>query len=149
MTFDVSAELKAQIAKEDDTHRRNMLMLLLGVLEANIAGMDRLSKKIDDLRGDEQALRTAVLNGHEATHHAHHDWIAERMAGNCREACDWAEKKRLEEIDEAKQAKETTKADKRAVRDAAIRQVITIFVSITLGGVMALLALNGLSVTLK
>lgn len=142
MTFDVSAELKAQIAKEDDTHRRNMLMLLLGVLEANIAGMDRLSKKIDDLRGDEQALRTAVLNGHEATHHAHHDWIEERMQQNCHEACAWAEKKRLEEVEADKTAKETVIADRRTMRNSVIQQAVTIFLSLCMGGASAVIALN-------
>ena len=39
MGFDVATELKSQINDENDPARRNMLMLLLGVLEANIAGL--------------------------------------------------------------------------------------------------------------
>lgn len=149
MSFDVASELKAEIARENDKDRRTVFMLLLGVLEANTEGMNKLSRKIDDLRSDEQSLRTAVLNGHEARHHLHHDWIEERMAKSCDEACDWAEKKRLAEIEDEKQDKENAKADKRTARDAAIRQFVTVMVSIALGGVAALLALNNLSVTLK
>ena len=51
--------------------------------------------------------------------------------------------------DDEKQAKENAKADKRTARDAAIRQFVTVMVSIALGGVAALLALNNLTVTLK
>lgn len=142
MSFDVAAELKIQIAKEDDGNRRNILMLLLGVLEANIEGMNRLSRKLDDLRNDEQSLRTAVLNGHEARHHVHHDWVEERMNSSCAEACEWAESKRLEEIDDKKSAKETEKADHRAVRNSVIQQVIAIALSLAMGGAAAVIAMN-------
>ena len=161
-SFDVAAELKSQINDENDPARRNMLMLLLGVLEANIAGIDRLSKKIDDLSSDEKALRSAVLNGHENVHHAHHEWIAvqidrtketetirtwalRRMASTCESGCEWAEKKRLEEIEAEKAALADAKADKRVAREAIIRQVVTVLTSLAIGGVMALTAINGLT----
>lgn len=148
--FDVASELKAQLANEDDKDRRTMLLLLLGVFEANMAGMDALARKIDALRNDEQGLREAVLNGHEAVHHAHHEWTAEqmgktketdairswairRMASTCETGCEWAETKRLEELEAAKTAKADAAADKRTARNAAINQGVTIIVSILLG----------------
>jgi hypothetical protein len=146
MSFDVAAELKAKIARENDEDRRTTLMLLLGVFEANLSGLDVLSKKIDALRSDEQSLRAAVLNGHAENHDRDHEfvggliqhrdaaaeerrWIRERMGSNCAEACTWAEKKMLDEEAAAKTAVEDAKADKRTARDALIRLVVTAIVS--------------------
>lgn len=146
MPFDVAAELKSEIAKEDDKDRRTLLMLLLGVLEANMEGLAAIGKKIDNLLSDEQALRATVLNGHAENHDRDHEfigllfqhreaaaeerrWIRERMGSNCAEACDWAEKKMRDEQDAAKTAAEDAKADKRAARDALIRLVVTAVVS--------------------
>lgn len=150
MAFDVAAELKARIAKENDEDRRTTLLLLLGVFEANLAGIETLSKKIDALRSDEQGLREAVLNGHSDRHDEHHDWIAtqidraketevirtwalRRMASTCETGCEWAETKRLEEIEAAKTAKADAAADKRQARNAAINQAVTIIISLLLG----------------
>lgn len=138
MAFDVAAELKSEIAKEDDKDRRTLLMLLLGVLEANIEGMAAIGKKIDSLISDEQALRATVLNGHAENHDRDHEfvgllfqhreaaaeerrWIRERMGSNCAEACGWAEQKMRDERDAEKTAIEDAKADRRAARDAIIR----------------------------
>lgn len=138
MAFDVAAELKAKIARENDEDRRTTLLLLLGVFEANLAGLDVLSKKIDALRGDEQALRQTVLNGHAENHDRDHEfigqmfshrdamaeerrWIRERMGSNCAVACTWAEQKMRDERDAEKTAIEDAKADRRAARDAIIR----------------------------
>lgn len=146
MPFDVAAELKSEIAKEDDKDRRTLLLLLLGVLEANMEGLAAIGKKIDNLISDEQALRATVLNGHAENHDRDHEfigllfqhreaaaeerrWIRERMGSNCAEACDWAEKKMRDEQDAAKTAAEDAKADKRAARDALIRLVVTAVVS--------------------
>ena len=146
MAFDVAAELKSEIAKEDDKDRRTLLLLLLGVLEANMEGLAAIGKKIDNLISDEQALRATVLNGHAENHDRDHEfigllfqhreaaaeerrWIRERMGSNCAEACDWAEKKMRDEQDAAKTAAEDAKADKRAARDALIRLVVTAVVS--------------------
>lgn len=146
MPFDVAAELKSEIAKEDDKDRRTLLLLLLGVLEANMEGLAAIGKKIDSLISDEQALRATVLNGHAENHDRDHEfigllfqhreaaaeerrWIRERMGSNCAEACDWAEKKMRDEQDAAKTAAEDAKADKRAARDALIRLVVTAVVS--------------------
>ena len=140
MAFDVAAELKAKIARENDEDRRTTLLLLLGVFEANLAGLDVLSKKIDALRSDEQALRSTVLNGHAENHDRDHEfvgllfqhreaaakerrWVRERMGSNCAEACGWAEQKMRDEKDAEKTALEDAKADKRAARDAVIRTV--------------------------
>lgn len=141
MEFDVASELKAKIAKENDEERRTVLMLLLGVFEANIAGLDMISKKIDSLINDEQALRATVLNGHAENHDRDHEyvghlfqhresaaeerrWVRERMGSNCAKACDWASAKMREEQDAEKTAVENAKADKRAARDALIRTVV-------------------------
>ena len=140
MPFDVAAELKTEIAKEDDKDRRTLLVLLLGVLEANMEGLAAISKKIDSLIGDEQALRATVLNGHAENHDRDHEfvgllfqhreaaaeerrWVRERMGSNCAEACGWAEQKMRDEKDAEKTALEDAKADKRAARDAVIRTV--------------------------
>lgn len=148
--FDVASELKARIAKENDEDRRTMLLLLLGVFEANLAGMNALAEKIDALRNDEKGLREAVLNGHEQVHHGHHEWIAaqmdraketevirtwalRRMASSCETGCEWAETKRLEELEAAKTAKADAAADRRTARNAAINQGVTILVSVLLG----------------
>ena len=142
MAFDVAAELKSEIAKEDDKDRRTLLMLLLGVLEANMEGLAAIGKKIDALFNDEQELRQAVLNGHAENHDRDHEyvgllfqhreaaaeerrWVRERMGSNCAQACDWAEMKMKEEQDAAKTAAEDAKADKRAARDAVIRTVMS------------------------
>lgn len=148
--FDVASELKARIAKENDEDRRTMLLLLLGVFEANLAGMNALAEKIDALRNDEKGLREAVLNGHEQVHHSHHEWIGDqmdktketeairvwalrRMASSCETACEWAEQKRIEEIESTKTAKADAAADRRTARNAAINQGVTILVSVLLG----------------
>lgn len=140
MAFDVAAELKSEIAKEDDKDRRTLLLLLLGVLEANMEGLAAIGKKIDNLLSDEQELRATVLNGHAENHDRDHEfvgllfqhreaaaeerrWIRERMGSNCAKACDWAEKKMRDEQDAEKTALEDAKADKRAARDAVIRTV--------------------------
>ena len=142
MPFDVAAELKSEIAKEDDKDRRTLLMLLLGVLEANMEGLAAIGKKIDNLLSDEQELRSTVLNGHAENHDRDHEfvgllhqhreaaaeerrWIRERMGSNCAEACNWAEKKMRDEQAAATTAAEDAKADKRAARDALIRLVVT------------------------
>lgn len=142
MPFDVAAELKSEIAKEDDKDRRTLLMLLLGVLEANMEGLAAIGKKIDNLLSDEQELRATVLNGHAENHDRDHEfvgllyqhreaaaeerrWIRERMGSNCAEACNWAEKKMRDEQAAATTAAEDAKADKRAARDALIRLVVT------------------------
>ena len=151
MAFDVAAELKSKIARENDEDRRTTLLLLLGVFEANLAGLDVLSKKIDALRGDEQSLRAAVLNGHAENHDRDHEWVAiqihraketegirawalRRMASTCESGCEWAEKKRLEEIETNKTAVEDSKADKRAARDAIIRTVVASLTSAVITG---------------
>lgn len=147
MAFDVASELKAKIAKENDEERRTVLMLLLGVFEANIAGLAQISKKIDDLINDEKSLRDTVLNGHAEHHDRDHEfvavmyenkdrvaeeraWVRGRMNGHCTEACGWAEKKMIEERQAEADAKETARADKRAAREALIRQGVAILITV-------------------
>lgn len=147
MAFDVASELKAKIAKENDEERRTVLMLLLGVFEVNIAGLAQISKKIDDMINDEKSLRDTVLNGHAEHHDRDHEflaamyenkdrmaeeraWVRGRMASHCSETCTWAEKKMNEERQAEIEAKETAKADKRAARDALIRQGVVILLTV-------------------
>jgi hypothetical protein len=147
MAFDVASELKAKIAKENDEERRTFLLLLLGVFEANLAGLAAIGKKIDDLISDEASLRDTVLNGHAENHDRDHEfvgqlyqhresaaeerrWVRERMGSQCAEACGWAEKKMHEERQAEIEAKETAKADKRAARDALIRQGVVILLTV-------------------
>lgn len=151
MAFDVAAELKSKIAKENDEERRTILMLLLGVFEANLAGLAALGNKIDELISDEKLLRATVLNGHAEHHDRDHEWVAiqinraketegirtwalRRMASTCESGCEWAEKKRLEEIEAGKTAVEDAKADKRAARDAIIRTVVASLTSAAITG---------------
>lgn len=136
--FDVASELKAQIAKEDDKDRRTVLLLMLGVLEDNRAGLAALGAKIDTLINDEASLRLTVLNGHAENHDRDHEfvdqlyvhreamaeerrWIRERMRSDCALGCEWASRKMKEETDSIQTAAETAKADRRAARDTIIR----------------------------
>lgn len=151
MSFDVASELKAEISKENDRDRRTLLMLMLGVLEVNAAGIAEIGGKIDELMADEKTLRGIVLNGHENVHHLHHEWVAtqmvngeaigierawvrERMNSDCSTGCEWATLKMHEEEEAAKTAVEDAKADKRAARDSLIR---TIVASVTSAAVSA------------
>jgi len=77
MAFEIRSEILAQIGKTQDDHMRVVLLLLLGVLEAGAEEVQKVGKKIDALRNDEDALRRAVLNGHASTHHDDHVWISE------------------------------------------------------------------------
>jgi len=135
MAIDVKSEILSAIAKADDQNMKTLLLLMLGVLE-------EIGGKIDAIWKNDKALREAVLNGHEAVHGRHHEWIEQRMESKCAAACQWAEKKMVEEIEATKTAKEDARADKRVARDAVIRQVVTIFVSVAAGVVGALWALK-------
>lgn len=155
MAFDVAAELKSEIAKEDDKDRRTLLMLLLGVLEANMEGLAAIARKIDNLLSDERELRATVLNSHSENHDTHHDfvavlyqnrestaeerrWVRERMGSECAIGCEWAAQKKREEEDTQKNAVEEARADKRAARDAVIRLIVTAALSsaATLAGLL-------------
>ncbi len=137
----LKANLMAEIAKTNDPAMRSILALLVGVFEVLIG-------KLDDMAADEKGLREAVLNGHAENHDRDHNWIAEqihyrkqaaeerawvreRMVADCNKACDWAKGKMVVE----QEADKESKADKRAARDAAIRQVVTIIV----GGLIGLI----------
>ncbi len=82
--FNVRSEILGAIAKTEDVNLKMILLLMLGVLE-------EIGSKIDAVISDEQALRDTVLNGHSINHHAHHDWIAQRIAHQGR--CEWANKR--------------------------------------------------------
>ena len=88
--FNVRSEILSAIAKTNDENLKMILLLMLGVLE-------EIGSKIDTVISDEQALRQTVLNGHEPVHHAHHDWVALRIAHQGR--CEWANKQIAEQAE--------------------------------------------------
>ena len=97
--FNVKAEILAAIAKTSDEHLKLILLLLLGVLE-------EISGKIDLVATDEKAIKAMALNGHEANHHIHHDWIEQRMRHNGR--CDWANREIEKQLELAATKKSLT-----------------------------------------
>jgi hypothetical protein len=123
MAFDLKSEIYAQINKTNDETMRTVLLLLLGVLEANLDGIEGIQKSIQNLRDDEESLRRAVLNGHEAAHHDHHEWVAKKIA----------DEKKAEE-----DAQEIAKAGKKAAVEQAARMVVTALLSGSAGVVAAL-----------
>jgi hypothetical protein len=94
--FNVKSEILSAIAKTEDANLKMILLLMLGVLE-------EIGSKIDTVITDEQALRNTVLNGHSDAHHAHHDWIAQRIAHNGR--CEWANKEVIKQAEIASSRK--------------------------------------------
>lgn len=72
MSFDAKTAILSAIAKTDDPNMKTVLLLLLGVLE-------EIGSKIDSFASNDDALRQAVLNGHEGVHHAHHEWIEKQI----------------------------------------------------------------------
>lgn len=110
MAFDVKSEILSQIDKTDDKTTRTVLLLMLGVLEQSVACVEQIGEKIDALRADEESLKRAVLNGHEASHHSHHDWIAEKIQ---------------QETEAAKNNRSTL----RKLIDTALTQAVTILVT--------------------
>jgi len=83
-TFNVKSEILSRIDKTSDSDLKSILLLMLGVLE-------ELTLKVDNaIDNEKKMMRSFVLNGHEDNHHAHHDWIAQRIAHQGR--CEWANK---------------------------------------------------------
>lgn len=113
MADPVRNQIVAAIAATNDNSMKVILMLMLGVLE-------EIGSKIDAMRADEKGLREAVLNGHEAVHNAHHEWVSIRMSSDCAIGCDWAAKKKREEEDAVKD----DKASKRRIRDGLIEKAL-------------------------
>lgn len=130
MAFEVKSEILSAIGKTDDPNLKMVLLLMLGVLEATDEAVKSIGDKIDALRDDEESLRKAVLNGYEPVHHKHHEWVAERIKANdCATTCTWVRTK----IDDEAEAAKESKANRRVVTEAVIRQVVTIIVSGALG----------------
>ena len=144
MSYDARSEIIKAIAATADQNLKTVLLLLLGVLE-------ELGGKIDAMRADEAGLKEAVLNGHASNHDKHHEWTSvqieraketeairtwaiRRMGSTCESGCEWAETKRLEEIEHNKNAVEDAKADKRTARDAIIRTVAASLTSALITG---------------
>jgi hypothetical protein len=95
--FNVRSAILSEIAKTDDSSMKSILLLLFGVLEQGERGLHRIEMKIDKVLKDEQAIKKLALNGHELNHHAHHDWISDRIADECHKDCGWVgEQRKLE-----------------------------------------------------
>jgi hypothetical protein len=119
----VVSETKKQILEAatamENKDLRAVLMFMVAILDEQSVKIDELGAKIDKMRADEKGLREAVLNGHTGHHDQHHLWVTKqiahddehlkhhawvklRMASSCATACDWAEKKMVEEAEDKK-----------------------------------------------
>jgi hypothetical protein len=114
--FNVRAEILTAIGKTSDENLKMILLLMLGIL-------DEISGKIDTVISDEQSIKTLVLNGHSDAHHAHHDWIANRIAHQGR--CEWANRKCQEETEFAA----TKKSLATKLAEAMLQQVGIIIIT--------------------
>ena len=72
MGFNVKDEIMKAINGTNDPAMRTVFMLMLGLFES-------FNDKLDEVLGDEKAMRAAVLNGHEPVHHTHHEWLEKRI----------------------------------------------------------------------
>ena len=93
----VRSKILSTIEETDDKVLRDVLLLMFGVLENQEAGFRRIENQLRVILKDEQKiLRRHVLNGYEAEHHTHHDFIADRIKRGG--YCPWAAKKQQEEL---------------------------------------------------
>jgi hypothetical protein len=128
MSVSVEAKLKADIlaaiGRTTNEDMKTVLLLTFGVLEVVIA-------RLDAMAADEKGLREAVLNGHAENHDRDHIWIGEQIRYKDLTADErrWVRGKMAAEVEAEKEAK----ADKREARNAAIRQTVTIVMSILAG----------------
>ncbi len=79
MSFDIKGEILSQIGKTSDETMRTVLLLMLGVLDMSVQGIEKLSVKIDNLITDEEALRKTVLNGLAKSHDREHADFREHL----------------------------------------------------------------------
>lgn len=140
--FNVRGEIMAMIAKTTDDNMRMVWVIMHGLLEQSAAGISAISDKIDRLLDDEESLRKSVLNGHEPTHHSDHDWVQERRRMDCAKVCEWSRKKMVEEQQDADDAKEITKAGKKAAVEAGVRLAVTAGLSALAGVIGAVWVLK-------
>jgi hypothetical protein len=128
MSVTVEAKLKADIlaaiGKTQNEDMKTVLLLTFGVLEVVIA-------RLDAMAADEKGLREAVLNGHAENHDRDHTWIGEQIRNKDHAADErrWVRDKMAAEADAAREAK----TDAREARNAAIRQAVTIIMSVLAG----------------
>ena len=72
MSFDAKAGILKAVNETSDAAMRNVLLLILAVLE-------ELGGKLDTVLNNEDLLRSTVLNGHAVNHHRDHEWIDRRI----------------------------------------------------------------------
>lgn len=119
MNFDAKSEILSAIAKTDDQNIKAVLLLLLCVLEFTGDKIDGVSKQLETLLRDEQAMRVAVLNGHEPVHHLHHEWISKKI-----------------------REEENAAEDSRKIKVGVIQDALKYLVIFALGGGLAWLGLR-------
>jgi len=123
MAFNVKDGIMDAINGTDDPKMRTVFMLMLGLFES-------FNDKLDEVIGDEKAMREAVLNGHEPVHHAHHEWVEKRIKrdSEIEAIVAWATIKKKQD--------DENQNSSRKIRDGLIEKII--FAS--LGGALAFLA---------
>lgn len=127
MAFNVKDEIMKAINGTNDPSMRTVFMIMLGLFES-------FNDKLDEVLGDEKAMRAAVLNGYEPVHHTHHEWLEKRI-------------KRDPEIElllawviTAKKRDEENAQSGRKIRDGLIEKVIWAALA---GSVMFILGRGG------
>lgn len=118
MSFDAKSGILKAINETNDPAMKTVLLLLLGVFE-------EIGSKIDNFVENEKSLRSMVLNGHEPVHHAHHEWLENRIARDeeVRGMMVWIKSKMREEM--------LNKESGRKIRDGVMLEV---FKYIVIGG---------------
>lgn len=72
MATSAREQIISALAGVDDPNQKLLLLLMLTVV-------DEIGGKLEAILTDEESLRQAVLNGHTADHHAHHEWISAQI----------------------------------------------------------------------
>lgn len=124
MEAKLKADILAAIGRTTNEDMKVVLLLTFGVLEVVIA-------RLDAMAADEKGLKEAVLNGHAQHHDRDHTWVGEQIKYKelASEEHRWVRAK----IASEKEAEKEAKIDKREARNAAIRQLVTIAMSVAAG----------------
>lgn len=127
MGFNVKDEIMKAINGTNDPAMRTVFMLMLGLFES-------FNDKLDEVLGDEKAMRAAVLNGHEPVHHSHHEWIERRIKRDpeIEAIVAWATAAKKREDENAQSG--------RKIRDGLIEKIIW---AVLAGAVMFVLGRGG------
>lgn len=78
-TQELKRDILAEMAKIEDMNYRLTLSLVLRVIDVQDRLVLQMYDKLDALIKDENRIREVALNGHEAHHHEHHDWLEKNL----------------------------------------------------------------------